>query len=258
MTEEIRLLPVRGLPEIRPGDDLAALILKAVAASGLALEDGDVLVVAQKAVSKAEGLLVNLSSIEPSPLAVSFAAEYGKDARQVEVVLREARRIVRMERGVLIVETRHGLVCANAGVDASNIEGEEVVSLLPVDPDASAQRLLDALEAGTGKRLALIISDTFGRPWREGQTNIAIGVAGMLAVHSYIGQTDPTGYELRVTALCVADELASAAELVMGKVDRVPVAVVRGFPFELPGSAEDAWAAGARSIVRPPERDLFR
>jgi coenzyme F420-0:L-glutamate ligase / coenzyme F420-1:gamma-L-glutamate ligase len=258
MTDEIRLLPVRGLPEIRPGDDLSALILKAVEASGLTLEDGDVLVVAQKAVSKAEGLLVNLSTIEPSPLAVSFAAEYAKDARQVEVVLREARRIVRMERGVLIVETRHGLVCANAGVDASNIEGEEVVSLLPVDPDASAERLLDALKAATGRRLGLVISDTFGRPWREGQTNIAIGVAGMQAVRSYIGQTDPTGYELRVTALCVADELASAAELVMGKVDRVPVAIVRGFPFELPGSAEGEWPAGARSIVRPPERDLFR
>jgi coenzyme F420-0:L-glutamate ligase/coenzyme F420-1:gamma-L-glutamate ligase len=259
MTDEIRLLPVRGLPEIRPGDDLAALILQAVEVSGLRLEDGDVLVVAQKAVSKAEGLLVALASVEPSPLARSFAEEYGKDARQVEVVLREARRVVRMERGVLIVETRHGLVCANAGVDASNIEGEEVVSLLPPDPDASAERLLAALKEATGKRLALIISDTFGRPWREGQTNVAIGVAGMAAIRSYIGQRDPTGYELRVTALCVADELASAAELVMGKVDRVPVAIVRGFPFVEPGGPENPWpGTGARSIVRPPERDLFR
>jgi coenzyme F420-0:L-glutamate ligase/coenzyme F420-1:gamma-L-glutamate ligase len=256
MTDEIRLLPVRGLPEIRPGDDLAAMILDAVGASGLELADGDVLVVAQKVVSKAEGYLVPLSTIEPSAMATSFAAEYGKDPRQVEVVLREARRVVRMERGVLIVETRHGFVCANAGVDASNVEGEDVVCLLPPDPDGSAERLRGALSAATGRRLAVVISDTFGRPWREGQTNIAIGVAGMLPLHSYIGQRDPSGYELRVTALCIADELASAAELVMGKFDRVPVALVRGYPFEAPSAAEAP--AGARSLVRPPERDLFR
>ena len=251
MTDEIRLLPIRGLPEVRPGDDLGAMILGAMTSAGLSLVDGDVLVVAQKIVSKAEGQLVPLAAVEPSALAHAFAEEYGKDPRQVEVVLREARRVVRMERGVLIVETRHGFVCANAGVDASNVEGEKVVSLLPPDPDGSAERLRAALAATTGRRVAVIISDTFGRPWREGQTNIAIGVAGMEPLHSYIGQYDPHGYELRVTALCVADELASAAELVMGKIDRVPVAVVRGFPFE-------AGDRGARSLVRPPERDLFR
>lgn len=251
MTEEVRLLPVRGLPEVRPGDDLAKMIVQALEAAGLALTDDDVLVVAQKVVSKAEGQLVVLATVEPSPLARSFAEEYGKDPRQVEVVLREARRVVRMERGVLIVETRHGFVCANAGVDASNVEGHEVVCLLPPDPDASAERLRAAIAAATGRRLAVIISDTFGRPWREGQTNIAIGVAGMQPLRSYIGQHDPSGYELRVTALCVADELASAAELVMGKIDRVPVAIVRGATY-------DRGDLGAHSLVRPPERDLFR
>ena len=247
----ISLMPLPGLPEVRPGDDLAALVLQALSASKLDLEDGDVLVVAQKVVSKAEGQLVSLATIEPSALARQFADAYGKDARQVEVVLREARRIVRMERGVLIVETKHGFVCANAGVDASNVAGEEVVCLLPVDSDASAERLRAALAQATGRRLAVIIADTFGRPWREGQTNIALGVAGMAPLRNYIGQRDPYGYELRVTALCVADEIASAAELVMGKVDRVPVAIVRGFPFE---DGDE----GIRSVVRAPEKDMFR
>ena len=251
MSGELRVIPVRGLPEIRPGDDLAALLLRATEASGLKLEDGDILVVAQKAVSKAEGDLVELGSVEPSALARTFAEEYGKDPRHVEIVLRQARRIVRMERGVLIVETHHGFVCANAGVDASNVEGEEVLCLLPPDPDASAERLRASLAAATGRRLGVIISDTFGRPWREGQTNVAIGIAGMSPIRSYVGQHDPRGYELRVTSLCVADELASAAELVMGKLDRVPVALVRGFDF-------DPQDRNARSLVRDAERDLFR
>lgn len=252
MTGEIRILPVRGIPEIHPGDDLAALIQAALADNSLSLSDGDVVVVAQKAFSKADGHLVRLAEIEPSALAHSFAAEYDKDARQVEVVLREARRIVRMERGVLIVETRHGLVCANAGVDASNIEGDATVSLLPPQPDDDCERLRAALVRGAGGvRIAVIMSDTFGRPWREGQTNIAIGVAGMDPMQSYVGQTDPYGYELRVTSLCVADEIASAAELVMGKTDGVPVAIVRGYAFA-------DGDRGARAVVRPPERDLFR
>jgi coenzyme F420-0:L-glutamate ligase/coenzyme F420-1:gamma-L-glutamate ligase len=251
MQDEIRLLPLTGLPEVRPGDDLAALIGDAIERRGTGLEDGDVLVVAQKVVSKAEGALVRLSDVTPSPLAETFAALYDKDPRHVEVVLREARRVVRMERGVLIVETKHGFVCANAGVDTSNVEGEDVLSLLPVDSDASARRLREALEHRFGVRLAIVISDTFGRPWREGQTNIAIGVAGMRPLHSYVGQQDDYGYQLRVTSLCVADELAGAAELVQGKVERVPVAIVRGAVYE---AAEGSSA----EIVRPPERDLFR
>jgi coenzyme F420-0:L-glutamate ligase / coenzyme F420-1:gamma-L-glutamate ligase len=251
MQDEIRVIPLPGLPEVRPGDDLGTMIGDAIAGRGVLLADGDVIVVAQKVVSKAEGALVRLSGVVPSALAETFASLYEKDARHVEVVLREARRVVRMERGVLIVETKHGFVCANAGVDTSNVEGEDVLSLLPVDPDASARGLRSALESRFGVRLAVIISDTFGRPWREGQTNIAIGVAGMQPLHSYVGQADDYGYELRVTALCVADELAGAAELVQGKVARVPVAIVRGAVYQ-PGEGTSG------DIVRPPERDLFR
>lgn len=251
MDDEIRIIPLRGLPEVRPGDDLPAMIADAVERRGLTLQDGDVLVVAQKVVSKAEGDLVTLAEVEPSALAVSFAAEYDKDPRHVEVVLREARRVVRMERGVLIVETKHGFICANAGVDTSNVEGAEALSLLPPDPDASARRIRDAVQSRTGARVAVIISDTFGRPWREGQTNIAIGVAGIMPMFSYVGQTDVHGYELRVSSLCVADELAGAAELVQGKVDKVPVAVVRGAVYE-------AGEGSISMLVRAPERDLFR
>jgi len=251
MDGEIRIIPVRGMPEVRPGDDLGEMIGDALARNGLELEDGDVVVVAQKVVSKAEGYLVTLAEVEPSALAETFAQLYDKDARKVEVVLREARRVVRMERGVLIVETKHGFICANAGIDESNVEGEEIVSLLPPDPDADARAIREALEARFDRRVAVIISDTFGRPWREGQTNIAIGVAGMMPLRSYIGQQDVFGYELRVTSLCVADELAGAAELVQGKVDKVPVAIVRG-------AAYDGGDGGAAEIVRPPERDLFR
>ncbi len=251
MAGALQILPVNGLPEVRPGADLAGMILQATAERGPAIEDGDVLVVAQKAVSKAEGRLVRLGDVTPSPFAVSYAQTFDKDPRHVEVVLREARRVVRMDHGVLIVETFHGLVCANAGVDASNVEGEEVLCLLPVDSDASAMRLVDAIRERSGRRIAVIVTDTFGRPWREGQTNVAIGVAGMAPIRNYVGQTDQYGYELRVTQLCVVDELASAAELVMGKIDRVPVAIVRGFEYE---PAEGS----ARQIVRAAERDLFR
>jgi coenzyme F420-0:L-glutamate ligase/coenzyme F420-1:gamma-L-glutamate ligase len=251
MDDEIRVIPLRGIPEIRPGDDLGALIGDALERRPLAPADGDVVVVAQKVVSKAQGDLVKLSTVEPSVFAREFAEATGKDPRHVEVVLREARRVVRMERGVLIVETKHGFICANAGVDASNVGGEETLSLLPPDADASARRIRDALERRFGVRVAVIVSDTFGRPWREGQTNVAIGVAGMLPVRSYIGQTDEHGYELRVTALCVADELAGAAELVQGKVEKVPAAVVRGAVYE-------AGEGSISMLIRPAERDMFR
>ncbi len=251
MDDEIRVMPLRGIPEVRPGDDLGAFIGDAIDRRPLTLAAGDVVVVAQKVVSKAEGALARLGEIEPSVFAREFAAETGKDPRHVEVVLREARRVVRMERGVLIVETKHGFICANAGVDASNVGGEETLCLLPPDPDASARRIRDALARRFGVRVAVIISDTFGRPWREGQTNIAIGVAGILPMHSYVGQTDAHGYELRVTSLCVADELAGAAELVQGKIDNVPAAVVRGATYE-------AGEGSIAMLVRPPERDMFR
>jgi coenzyme F420-0:L-glutamate ligase/coenzyme F420-1:gamma-L-glutamate ligase len=246
----IRIWPVLGLAEIEPGADLAAAILDAVTAQGAALADGDIVVITQKVVSKADGCLVNLADVEPSPLATEWANRWAKDARVVELVLRHSRRIVRMDRGVIISETFHGLVCANAGVDCSNVGGDRA-TLLPPDPDGSAARVRAALEAGSGARLGVIISDTFGRAWREGQTNVAIGCSGVEALRHFEGQTDPTGYELRVTMLATADELAGAAELVMGKVDGVPVAVVSGL--------ERALAPGrAAELVRPPANDLLR
>jgi coenzyme F420-0:L-glutamate ligase/coenzyme F420-1:gamma-L-glutamate ligase len=232
-----------------PGDDLAALIAAAVAPTPL--QTGDVVVVTQKVVSKAEGRLVALATITPSPFAQAIAAAHGKDPRHVEVVLRESRRIVRMDRGILIAETRHGFICANAGVDASNVPGTDVVSLLPEDPDASAERIRAGLRARLGVEVGVVVSDTFGRVWRLGQTNVAIGVAGVRPLVDYVGQRDPYGYDLRVTQLAVADEIAAAAELVMGKVSGVPVAVVRGLAHLL-GEGR------ARDLVRPPETDLFR
>ena len=246
----IEVRPIVGLGEIEPGTDLAALIAAAAEEHGSALRDGDILVVTQKIVSKAEGCVVELDSVEPSPLAREWATRWSKDARVVELVLRQSRRIVRMDRGVIISETHHGWVCANAGVDCSNVGGGRA-TLLPPDPDASAERIRAALFGLTGAQLGVVISDTFGGAWREGQTNVAIGVAGVEALRHFEGQLDPTGYELRVTMLATADELAAAAELVMGKVDAVPVALVRGL--------ERALGSGSsRELVRPAANDMFR
>jgi coenzyme F420-0:L-glutamate ligase / coenzyme F420-1:gamma-L-glutamate ligase len=248
--EPIELVPVIGLGEVEPGVDLGRAILSALEAQQLPLREGDVVVVTQKVVSKAEGCVVELDSIEPSPLARAWAERWDKDARVVELALRESKRIVRMERGLLIAETHHGFVCANAGVDRSNV-GSGRVTLLPPDPDASADRLRGTLEAATGVRLGVVITDTFGRAWREGQTNVAIGASGIQTLRHFEGIIDPTGYELRVTLLATADEIASAAELVMGKLDRVPVAIVRGLHYALgQGSAHE--------LVRPAANDLFR
>jgi coenzyme F420-0:L-glutamate ligase/coenzyme F420-1:gamma-L-glutamate ligase len=251
MQAGLQIYPVVGIGEVEPGTDLAAVIGAALEQQGTPLQDGDILVVTQKIVSKAEGCLVQLDEIEPSALAVEWAARWQKDARVVELVLRQSRRIVRMERGVIISETHHGLVCANAGVDCSNVGGDRA-TLLPPDPDGSAEQLRAALSESAGDaRIGVVISDTFGRAWREGQTNIAIGVAGVEALRHFEGQLDPTGYELRVTMLATADELASAAELVMGKVDGVPVALVRGLERALrPGSASE--------LIRSAATDLFR
>lgn len=252
MPPEIRIIPLTGVGEVRPGDDLASLLLMALEASGQALEAGDVLVVTQKVVSKAEGRLVDPAEVEPSAFAQQIAAQSRKDARYQEVVLRESRRIVKMANGVLITETHHGLVCANSGVDESNVAGGRVVCLLPEDPDASAARLRRALQAATGHAVAVIISDTFGRPWREGQVNVAIGCAGIAPLTDFAGVDDPYGYTMQATLIAVADELASAAELVMGKIDRVPAAIVRGYPY-VPSEE-----ATARRLQRDPRADLFR
>lgn len=251
MTNEIRIIPIVGISEVRPGDDLCALVLGAIQRQGLALEDGDVLVVTQKVVSKAEGRIVALDSVTPDAFAQQIADQWEKDARLVEVVLRESRRIVRMDHGVMICETKHGLICANAGVDSSNVETLGTVALLPVDPDASAEALRKQIKKSTGVSLAVVITDTFGRPWREGHVNFAIGVAGMLPLHDYTGEHDPAGYELRVTSMAIADELAAAAELAHGKLDRVPVAVVRGYDYPRGDGT-------SRDLLRDPEKDLFR
>jgi coenzyme F420-0:L-glutamate ligase/coenzyme F420-1:gamma-L-glutamate ligase len=244
----LEVLPVEGIPEVRPGDDLPELVARAV---GENLRRGDVLVVTHKIVSKAEGRLVDLRTVEPSALAKGFAARYGRDPRQIEVVLRESRRLVRMDRGLIIAETHQGFVCANAGVDASNVPGDDMVCLLPLDSDASAARLREALAARTGSDLAVIVSDSFGRPWREGITDVAIGVAGMEPLADYRGETDPHGYPLEASVLAIADELAAAAELVMGKTEGIPLAIVRNYAYKpAPGTVRD--------LLMRPERDLFR
>jgi coenzyme F420-0:L-glutamate ligase / coenzyme F420-1:gamma-L-glutamate ligase len=252
MAAEIRILGVDGIPEARAGDDPSRLVLDGLARSNITLQDGDVVVVTHKLVSKAEDRLVDLRTITPSPFAERIAHRYEKDARQVEVVLRESVRIVRMDRGVIIAETPHGFVCANAGVDASNAPESNVVVLLPLDPDAAARTIRQQIEQATGARIAVIITDSFGRPWRSGIVNIAIGVAGMSPFADYRGEYDEHGYELRATVIAVADEIASATELVMGKLDRRPVAVVRGYTF---APSEEA---SARELVMDSARDLFR
>jgi coenzyme F420-0:L-glutamate ligase / coenzyme F420-1:gamma-L-glutamate ligase len=246
----VTVLPIFGIGEIAPDTDLGRVLHEALVGQGTPLQPGDIVVVTQKIVSKAEGCLVDLADIEPSALAKTWAARWDKDARVVELVLRHSRRIVRMDRGVIISETFHGLVCANAGIDLSNVGGDRA-TLLPPDPDASAERLRSSLSSMSGAHIGVVITDTHGRAWREGQINLAIGVAGVEPLRHFEGQVDPTGYELRVTLLATADELASAAELVMGKVDRVPAALVRGLGYAL-------GQGSARELVRPAATDLFR
>jgi coenzyme F420-0:L-glutamate ligase/coenzyme F420-1:gamma-L-glutamate ligase len=241
---------VQGIGEVAPGDDLGALIINAVKRLGLKVGAGDVFVVAQKITSKAEGRIVALDSIRPSPEAERWAAAHQKDARLVEVALGETRRTIRMERGILISETRHGFVCANAGVDASNTP-PGTATLLPEDPDASARRLLAQLEKAFAAHVAVIISDTFGRPWREGLVNVALGVAGIAPLVDYRGQPDAFGRPLQSTVIAVADELASAAELVMGKASRVPVAIIQGFK-------SSGTVGSGRNLLRAADQDLFR
>lgn len=250
MAGEVTITGIEGIPEIAAGDDLAALILQAAAEQGVRFQTDDVITVTQKAVSKAEGRAVVLEEIEPSALAIELATNWDKDPRHVEVVLRESKRIVRMDHGVIICETRHGFVCANAGVDASNVPGGRLM-LLPVDPDASARRIREGIRAATGADVAVLISDTFGRPWRSGYTEVAIGVAGMLPILDYVGQVDTAGRELRATWICIADELASAAELVTGKLNQVPVALIRG--YSVPRGE-----GSAREMVRQAASDMFR
>ncbi len=252
MPTEIRVIGLEGMPEVHEGDDLAAQIIDAAQRQGTSIDSGDVIVVTQKIVSKAEGRVVNLEDIEPSPLAVAISEGHRRDPRHTELVLRESKRIVRMDRGVIISETRHGFNCANAGVDASNIPGATTLALLPVDPDASARRIRQAIRQSLATDVAVIISDTFGRPWRAAAVNVAIGVAGFNPLVSYVGQEDAHGKMLHTTVIAVADELAATAELVTGKVLGVPVTIIKGYQYE---PMEDA---SNQALIRPPDKDLFR
>ena len=247
----ITVIGLRGIPLIREGDDLGRIIVTAAEDQGVGIEEGDVIVVTQKIVSKAEGRKVTLSEVTPSRFAEEIAIRTGKDPRLVEVILRETSRIVKMRGQHLIMETKQGFVCANAGVDRSNVEGTDHVCLLPEDPDRSARTIRNRIKELTGKSPAVIITDTWGRPWRLGQTDFAIGIAGMRPFRDYRGKRDMFGYKLRVTNVCVADELASAAELVKGKSQGIPVVIIRGYSYPRGGGS-------AREIVRPIEEDLFR
>jgi coenzyme F420-0:L-glutamate ligase/coenzyme F420-1:gamma-L-glutamate ligase len=250
MGSSVQVIGIEGLPEIQPGDDLVKLLLQSAEAMALKFQNQDVLVITQKIVSKAEGRLVDLNRVEPSAFALTMASQMGKDARLVEVILRETRRIVRMDHGILIAETHHGFVCANAGVDQSNV-ASGWVSLLPVDPDASAAGIRQQLKERAGVDLAVIISDTFGRPWREGLTEVALGVAGLNPLIDYRGTKDRSGYSLRATVIAIADELASAASLVSGKTRGIPAALIRGFQHP----SEDG---SAKMLIRRADKDLFR
>jgi coenzyme F420-0:L-glutamate ligase / coenzyme F420-1:gamma-L-glutamate ligase len=240
---ELRILPLVGVPEVREGDDPAELVVNAVA-----LEEDDVVVLAQKLVSKAEGRIVRLADVDPSPRAVELAGD--EDPRRIEVILREAKRIVRVRPPLVIAETRHGFTCASAGVDTSNAPEAGTLVLLPEDPDASAARIRSRLRELTGRTVGVLITDSFGRPWRKGTTDVAIGAAGLEVVLDLRGRRDRLGYELHATMIAVADEIAGAAELVMGKLDGIPGAVVRGLRLRGDGRASD--------LVIPPELDLFR
>lgn len=242
------MLALRGVPELEQGDDLGLLLHRAAAAAG-GLRDADVVVVAQKAVSKVEGRVVALGDVEPSERAIELAGPDG-NPRHVEWILRESRSIVRSRPPLVIAETRHGFVCASAGVDASNAKGPGTLVLLPLDPDASAAGLRERLHALSGVDVGVVVSDSFGRAWRQGTTEVALGVAGIRPLLDLRGAVDAAGHELRSTQIAVADELAAAAELVMGKTDGVPAAVVRGVDVRGDGRARD--------LLMPPERDLFR
>jgi len=246
----VEVIPLPGVPEVKKGDDLGKLVLEAAERNHVTLLDGDVVVVKHKIVSKSEGRVIELSGVAPSPEAIRLADREGKDPRLVELILREAVRVVREGHGVIITQTRHGFVCANSGIDQSNV-GMGFAALLPLDPDDSARKLRATLESATGKALAVVVSDTFGRPWRKGQTDVAIGCSGIAPLVKYAGKTDSYGYKLRVTEPAVIDEIAGAAELAIGKLNGIPCAIVRGVEYT-------RGEGGIGELIMPSDRDLFR
>jgi len=252
MELNIQIIGLKGIPIVKEGDDLAELICKAAERQGMSIKDKDIVVITHVVVSRAEGRVVDLDQVTPSPLALSISKQLNKDPALVEVVLREAKGIVRMGEGKLITETKQGFICANSGVDASNVPGERVVALLPEDPDSSAFKIRRRIKAITGKDVAVIISDTHGRPLRKGEINVAIGVSGIKPIRDRRGERDLFGYVLKVKRTAIADELASAAELVIGQADEaVPVAIIRGYKYKKTEKAK------ATELVRPKENDLF-
>lgn len=244
----LEIIPVHIENEIKPGDNLIELML--ASKSGSSLRDGDILVFTQKVISKQEGRIVNLSNIKPTLLAIGIASEYKKDSRIVQLILDQSKRIIRMRNGIIISETVHGFICANAGVDESNVE-EGYATLLPNDGDASAETLRNQVKEKTGKNIAVIISDTFGRPFRQGQTNVAVGISGIVSLLDYAGKKDTFGRTLRVTSIAIVDEICAATELVMGKSLYVPISIVRNYPFDYAKNTMN-------DLIRPRSEDLFR
>lgn len=253
MINEVRIIPITGIPDIFDGDKLPNIIIAALETQHVLLENKDVLVITQKIVSKAEGRVIDLNTVEPSTFAKQISKTSKKDPRYIEIVLRETKRIVRMDHGVLITETHHGFICANAGVDESNVDGKHSVSLLPIDPDISAQKLREALKKNAKgfPEIGIIISDTWGRPWREGQINVAIGISGLNPLADYRGISDTYGYQMKASVIAVADELAGAAELAMGKIEKVPATLIRGYNY-VSGNKS------AKLLLRNPRTDMFR
>jgi coenzyme F420-0:L-glutamate ligase / coenzyme F420-1:gamma-L-glutamate ligase len=252
-SNNIEIIPVRLNTDVKPNDKVYTLILKSLRESKQSLCNNDIVVIAHKIVSKSENRIIDLRKIRPTSRSIAIAKEHGKDPRIVQLILNESKDIVRISGGIIIVETTHGLICANAGIDQSNIEhSSNYAALLPVDPDRSARKIKEALKKNTGKDTAIVISDTFGRPFREGQINVAIGISGLEPLKSYIGKTDMYRKKLRVTQIAIADELASAAELAMGKADRIPIVIIRGYKYQR------AQKPSISQLIRVKERDLFR
>ena len=252
MDEEIQIIPVKGLPLINKGDKLAKLICNAAEEQGSPIQNGDVIVITHVMISKAEGSITNLDEVEPSEFAKTIAKETGKDPAIVEVVLRESKSIIRMGNNSLITETKHGFFCANSGVDRSNVSGERNVALLPKNPDKSATQVRKGVKALIGKDVAVIVSDTHGRPLRDGEINVAIGVAGFKPIRDRRGEKDLYGYTLRIKRTAIADELASAAELVIGQANEgIPVAIIRGYAYPKSEGSK------ATELIRPKEKELF-
>lgn len=252
MSNRLEIIGIPGIPNVNYGDHLSSLIQAAASGNGIYIEENDILVVTQKIVSKSEGATVDLNTVVPSAFATETALKYDKDPRHVEVVLNESVRIVRMGHGVIISETKHGFICANAGVDASNISNSDILCLLPKDPDASARTIRTELIRQLGFNVSVVITDTFGRPWRHGTTDVAIGVSGIEPLKDYRGLVDPYGYPIRISISAIADEIASAAELVAGKIDMVPVVIVRGYEYTV------TEASSIKQLIREAESDLFR